>query len=339
MQLKKFRDSFLDSILLLLWQQWSSIGVAGYAENSKNHVVDPEALLALTGTFGRYDQRLFDEVLDWLNVNERFINVQRLRNILKTEGFESSFLLGAVAAKQLKEKKGIKWKGLSREYQRDIDPGSLFFFKNGRALPVVGEKDSEYLEYGFMRNPVVNRGLSKSFPPKESSSLHLQLRALFGLNSRSEVMLYLLLNEKAAIQDIADQTYYAWRSIQDVLFELGQSAFIDFPKIKKGRVYYLDPLPWRSILLKDSDVQLQWICWPPFFRALEIIWMKLNDKHFLKMSDLEQAADLNSLISTELHSRFIKTGLGVKMNMAGSRGVEYLNHWLEELTKLIDTVL
>ena len=50
-------------------------------------VIDPEALLLLTCTMGRHEPRLFDEVLDWLRENGRFINVMRLKRILRTENF------------------------------------------------------------------------------------------------------------------------------------------------------------------------------------------------------------------------------------------------------------
>ena len=91
--------------------------------------------------------------------------------------------------------------------------------------------------------------MSKTFPERKSQSLLLQLRGLMGVNSRSEIFLYLLLNKKGTIQEIADQNYYAWRSVQDVLFEIGHSSVIHFPEAKRGRVYYLDPEPWMNILL------------------------------------------------------------------------------------------
>ena len=41
----------------------------------------PEALLLFSLEVGRHDPRLFDEVLDWLALNESLISVQRLRNL------------------------------------------------------------------------------------------------------------------------------------------------------------------------------------------------------------------------------------------------------------------
>ena len=139
--------------------------------------------------------------------------------------------------------------------------------------------------------------------------VELQLRALIGLNSRSETLLYLLINGKGSIQEIADQSYYAWRSIQDVLYEIGYSAVINSPSVKRGRVYYLMADPWFNILLNKKNPTIQWICWPPFFRALEMIWEKVNNPVFIGMSSLEQTAELGKLVLEELTSRFFKSGM------------------------------
>ena len=36
---------------------------------------------------GRYDARLFDAVLEWLRINARFVNVERIKRMLKEEAF------------------------------------------------------------------------------------------------------------------------------------------------------------------------------------------------------------------------------------------------------------
>ena len=76
--LKIFRDEYLELLLDFLWQEWSALGVAGQKKDPCRHVIDPEALLLFTCSLGRYDQRLFDEVMDWLTTNGRFINVHAL---------------------------------------------------------------------------------------------------------------------------------------------------------------------------------------------------------------------------------------------------------------------
>jgi hypothetical protein len=80
--LKTFKDEYQNLVLNFLWRQWSALGVAGQASGEDAWIIDPEALLLLTCTMGRHEPRLFDEALDWLQENGRFINVMRLKRIL-----------------------------------------------------------------------------------------------------------------------------------------------------------------------------------------------------------------------------------------------------------------
>ncbi len=81
------RGLLLDAILESLWTQWTDLGVAGTRgtrgdSGDSGALVDPEALLVGTITFGRYDPRLFDEVLDWLLLNGSLLDVTRLRRLV-----------------------------------------------------------------------------------------------------------------------------------------------------------------------------------------------------------------------------------------------------------------
>ena len=218
MQLQEFRDELLELFLQFLWRQWSSLGVAGYGDSGDNWVIDPEALLLFSASIARYDQRLFDEILDWLVLNERFINVQRLKAIVKKECFQSLRIIHAIAGEINSRKSGLKWKSLAEQKDSEQEMQNLFYLKSGIPMPVGGIRDQNFLEYGLVRNPVEHRGMSKPFPEKKIPSLLLQIRGFMGISSRSEILLYLLLNHKGTIQEIADQNYYAWRSVQDVLF-------------------------------------------------------------------------------------------------------------------------
>ena len=93
----EFRDTVRDRLLGLLWRQWSAIGVAGYSEVPETRVVDPEPLLLLTLTVGRHDARLYDAVLEWLDLNADYLNVQRLQNLAPSFGPHAQAGLGAIA--------------------------------------------------------------------------------------------------------------------------------------------------------------------------------------------------------------------------------------------------
>ncbi len=76
-------DQLTQRMVDLLWHQWSSMGVAGYARPDENRIIDPEALILATTRFGRYDSRLMDESIDWLVKFGNRISLQRLQGLNK----------------------------------------------------------------------------------------------------------------------------------------------------------------------------------------------------------------------------------------------------------------
>jgi len=86
--LQNFKNSLQEQMLRILWSGWSQLGVSGYASEDWNTVIDVEALILTTCFWGRYDQRLFDEMISWLFANERFVNIQRLQSMIKKESFQ-----------------------------------------------------------------------------------------------------------------------------------------------------------------------------------------------------------------------------------------------------------
>jgi len=341
--LSDYRQEVLDGLLQFLWRQWAQLGVAGQIGGSDAWVIDPEALLVFSCTMARHDQRLFDEILDWSTKNERFFNIQRLRTILHQEQFAGESVVGAMASCLARRNPPLKWRRLAesgRPRDATTSPRPLFFLKNGAPLPVLGERDAIFLDYGWLRNPVEYRGLSLAFPPKSPAALLLQLRSLIGVGARCETLLYLFLNEKATIQEVAENTYYSWRSIQEVLYELGHSGLLQFPGAKRGRTYRLDGRPWLDILLNDTSTRLRWICWPPLLRALEIIWAKLNDPVLEELSPLGQASEFRSVMVESVNDRIEKSGFGGYVrNPAVYQGEIYREVFLADVRTLLAALL
>jgi hypothetical protein len=81
--LKTFRADLSQVVLDAIWAAWSQVGVMGHGKNGAARIVDPEPLLLLTWECARQDSRVFDEVLDWLVRNGRWVNVVRLDHAVK----------------------------------------------------------------------------------------------------------------------------------------------------------------------------------------------------------------------------------------------------------------
>ena len=130
--LTNFRTELRDRLLDIVWRQWTSLGVSGHGKSWSGSVIDPEALLLVSCTIARYDPRLFDSILDWLRINGRFINVQRIKRMLKEELFSGEPVLRAVAAATSTSVDEAKWKRMSHGAKRKRgSKESLYFLKGG----------------------------------------------------------------------------------------------------------------------------------------------------------------------------------------------------------------
>lgn len=335
--LTEFRDQYRDLLLRFLWRQWSALGVAGHAKTEDQWSVDPDALLVFTATIGRHDARLFDEVLDWLRTNGMFINVQRLRRILKTEGFAGGRVLAAIAAATGQGAEALKWKGLAEAAEPFEQPESLFVLPDYRPLPVLGTPDERFARHGLLRDVPNLRGYSQEFRPNEKCTLALQLRALFGVNARSEILQYLLSHQSAHPAEIARQTCYFQKTIQDALVDMHRSGVVEVRTSGREKRYWVQSSAWAALLNRRDESQLPyWVAWPALFRVLERIWLKLQEPAFLAAEPLMAAAELRRLLP-EIRPAIERAELPVNMILSRRQyaGEEYVDVFLEELGMIV----
>lgn len=293
----KFKGEYLTGVLDFLWRQWSALGVAGRVRASDDWVVDLEALLLLTCSMGRYDARLFDEMLDWLQVNGWMVNVMRLKRILRTEQFAGGPVLAAIAGLLAKGAETPKWKQLAALYPRPAVSEPMFFSEDGQPIPVVGEPETSFGRYGWQRGPLRLRGYAQAFRPTEAASLILQLRALLGISVRCEIVVYLLTHEAAHPAQIAREAYYFERAVQGTLVDMSRSGVIQVRAANREKRYWLKADEWLRLLHRADQPVPRWVTWPPFFSALEQIWLGLNDSNLLDLEPLLQASEVRQLMA------------------------------------------
>ena len=318
----EFRAYILDRLLDLLWRQWSALGVPGRTTIEEHLVVDPESLLLFSLTVGRYDARLFDEILDWLVVNGAFLNVQRLRNLMKRFNFQSQAQLSAVSELLMKKSNDpLKWKRLAAP-RSPQNPEPLFFLKSGKPIPTPNEKAPEFSAYGLLRGPIKLRGHAQPFPTKGMPSLLLRLRALLGVNARCELFCLLAAAEEIHPSDVARQTGYSPRTVQNTLAEMSRSGVVQMRSGNREKWYCLqnDVL---DHLLKPEGSPTPWINWAPLFRALERLWIGVIDPKRQNLDPLTQASELRRL-GKEIRPLLADAGWGRQLEDDSSfRGVEY----------------
>lgn len=274
-RLKQFRDDYLETLLRFLWREWTALGVAGQERGALRHGIDPEALLLFSCSLGRYDQRLFDEVLDWLTKNGRFLNIQRMRNIQRRETFHGGEVLSAVADWLSQREDPTKWKLLAKMREREDKHEDLFLLPDGRPLPQGADNDPTFLKHGFHRGPVILRGYSQAFPAGETPCRFLGMRALFGVNARSDVLTYLALNGTGHPRELARELYYSQKAIHDVMTDMACSPAIYSARGARERTFRIasDALPFLAGGMETT----RWINWPIFLSSAETLW-KMTEK-------------------------------------------------------------
>ena len=85
MQISDLRREVRARLLAFAWDQWAQMGVFGAARRADRWGSRSGGTAALHAGGRAWDARLFDEVLDWLALNERLVSVQRLRNLYRDE--------------------------------------------------------------------------------------------------------------------------------------------------------------------------------------------------------------------------------------------------------------
>lgn len=331
--LREFSEQFLENVLNLVWEQWTALGVSGYAAGDDPRIIDPEALLLATCSFGRYEPRLFDEALDCLQENGWGINAQRLSTLLRDEAWTGAPVLATVAGLLATGKYTLKWRRLSDHLPSNATPEELFRLKDGRPSPVVGEPEPHFAGYGFQRGPLRLRGYSQAFRPLDRRNLVVQLRALCGVNVRAEVIAYLLTHEAGHPAEIARATYYHKRTVQDALVEMSRSGVVDIRSSGREKHYWLRTNEWRT-LLQRPDALPQWVCWPPYFSALERIWQRIHDPKLDGLDPLGLSSALRQLM-VEVRPWIERSGLD--RTLSDDRqylGEAYLQVFLSDIANL-----
>jgi hypothetical protein len=301
----------------------------------ERRVIDPESLLLLSMTIGRYDARLFDEILDWLVVNGAFLNVQRLRNLMKRFDFQSQAQLSAVSELLMKKSNDpLKWKRLASP-RSPRNPEPLFFLKSGKPIPMPDEKAPEFSTYGLLRGSIKLRGNAQPFPTKGMPSLLLRLRALLGVNARCELLCLLAAAEEIHPADVTRQTGYSPRTVQNTLAEMARSGVVQMRSGNREKWYCLKTGVLDQ-LLKPEGSPTPWINWAPLFRALERLWIGVIDPKRQNLDPLTQASEWRRL-GKEMRPLLVDARRGRQLEDDSSfRGVEYSAVFTRDIEGILD---
>ncbi len=314
---KDFREIYLDQMTDFLWRQWSALGVLGESGARDPWIIDPEALLVFTLEPARYEPRLFDEVMDWLVTNGKWMDMQRLRGIMRDKGDETCRLVGAVSELLAAQGQERKWKNLATLFLNKIPekPESLFREREPRDQDFLTqhERDRAFEQYGFLRNPLGPGRKSREVSPNARTTIRFMLRGLFGIGSRAECILYLMTHDGGHPSEVARGIGLSVRGTQDTLIELAKSGLV-LTRVKGKRKieYWLSQERWWEFLSRGSVEAFTkpiWIDWIQLFSALSKAWEALEEvqrteSEYMKSSKLRDAMEV-------VGNEFARSGLDI----------------------------
>ena len=325
----------------LLWHQWSSIGVAGYARPGNNRVIDPEALVLATTRYGRYDSRLMDESIDWLMKFGNRISVQRLQGLNKNwPGVADARVLAAIAEVLGGNVAHRKWGVLTDQPAPACKPEVLFMSVDGKPATQPKETDPAFAKRGLLRGPLDLRGMSQAPDPQSPQNLVFTLRALLGVNARAEIMAWLLTHDSGHPAAIARSTGYFSKSIQQILNEMSESGQVTSMRIGREKHFSIPcSQQWQALLCPDAKDDAgfpHWADWMPLFSVVTRFSETIGKPGLGETSEHFQAAKLRDALhdcapalsqAGRLHTMEAKPGL---------RGQALVDAMMTDLERLLD---
>ncbi|MDD3625700.1 MAG: hypothetical protein PHV06_00130 [bacterium] len=333
--LKNFKEFFKENVLEILWDQWVSIGVPGFQKNPVKYYIDPEALIMLSLAFARYDSRLFDEIINWLFKHGALINIQRINRIINKHDYAGLPILSSISDYLSRDYRFRKWKGLTR-FKKDGGLENLFI-----NLPeIFGGEDSKLDEvfkaHGYSRGILNINSQARDIPVLDSACLIFNLRYLFGINSRSEIMLYLLTHDQVHPTELSRSIYYSQKNIQDTLVEMSKSNQINVSVTKREKFYALDRTGWKNLFKLNPEIT--WIDFPNLFFILEKVWIELMTMTDENMNPLLIASRLKQTVK-ELKDVINRLGFGIYfLNHEQVFGEEYSDYFIDQFTDFLKRI-
>jgi len=205
LSLKEFREKFYDGLIEIHWKQWTTLGVASHVKPEKKWMIDLEPLILSTLAIGLHDKRLLSSSVEWIIKNGEWVNLSRLKRNLRnfTEQvpglkvpsltYEIFELFASVYEKTTHKKMKL---GKYESY--------------GSAENVIGEYESFFRTFKI-------RSVTMEPKLQQPPLIQLLLRSIFGVDARTEILIYLLANASGNSNSIAREICYSQRNVYSIL--------------------------------------------------------------------------------------------------------------------------
>jgi hypothetical protein len=324
-QLTAFSRRLSDQLVAFAWNEWAQMGVLATPHRRSPWAQDPEALIVCTLEVARADARLFDELIDWMLLNESLLSVRRLRAMCVDETDRSlvAAALGWLARQRSRARLG------SREPTAAATTLQSLF----RAEGPVSKADDDFAAAGWTRPPLIPS--HKSSPPDPIAPINLafRLRQILGVGIRAEAVRVLLTTDAPRVnaQTLARSTGYAKRNVHEALAGLSKAGVVSAFTVAGEQRYKADRPAWAALLGYSPDELPPARDWPQLLGALRRILRWSSQPELATMSDYLRASSARDLIEG---IRFDLAFAGIATDLSSSP-----ENTLRELEVVIESVL
>jgi hypothetical protein len=297
MDVSAFNRQFSDKLVAFAWDEWAQMGILATPHGRSPWAQDPEALIIFTLEVARREPRLFDELLDWMLVNEPLLSVRRLRAMCidETDRSLTAATLAWLAHQRPRARLGDGAKGTNGS-----TPQSLF-----HSEIAVSEHDEDFASAGWLRPPLSPSHKSQPPDPNAPINLAFRLRLILGVGIRAEVVRILLTTQAPWVnaQTLARSTGYAKRNVHDALAGLSAAGVVSAFTVSAEQRYTADRPAWAGLLCCDPHELPVHRDWPQLLAVLRRVlrWSVQPDlaakSGYLRASS---ACDLLETISSDL---------------------------------------
>jgi hypothetical protein len=211
----EFALNYRKKLLDVHWRQWRALGVTYRAPAETYWILDLEALYVSSLTMCIHDHQLLTACIEWLARNREWINLSRLKCIVKkfANSISDSFgaLLPATVIKLLEN--------TLQQYGFNLTLGGM---KSNKKHANIDAADYEEVFKKFQMEDIV----PKIAYIRSPVLLQLSLRASYGNHARTETFLYLLLKKQGDLPSIAREICYSEKTVHKVLERWVTSGFV-----------------------------------------------------------------------------------------------------------------
>jgi hypothetical protein len=330
MQISELRDYVSGRLIAFAWDQWAQMGVLGASQRRNRWSADPEALLLFTFEAGRGDARLFDEVLDWLLVNERLVSVQRLRNLCRDE-----------IDRELAQA-SLDWVGQWRPRARLVTknrhepPGAPSALFRGPRI-AIARPDDAFEKHGWLKPASEPSRKSQSPDLLAPINLSFRLRQILGVGARAEVVRVLLTTGavRMTAQAITTPAAYAKRNVHDALASLHAAGVVETFAVGKERRYGIERERWAALLGLSVDELPVRRDWPQLLYAMRLLTRWLEDESHAALSPYMLASEAR-VLANQLEPELLFAG--VHFSAAGPAGADYWQRFADQAKAAVDAL-